>query len=523
MTMINSHAQIFAQLPGLMDIDQQIKGLEQRERRSILMADEGSSDKAPIEQLIRSLYTWAIVRNASDIHVSAHGNLDHPTIHVHARKNGFKNFRFEYESGEIARHWQDKLFRITGTTQGATTPEIVSTRFGLVLPGDFAQRHKLPLFPDASTYDVDVRVEYTKTYDGCAFVTRLLDPQRAQTLEELKLPYTLMRAILTAINLPSGLILTTGPTGSGKTTLQNAMLRKRNDGSCAIHTIEDPVEIALRGLGPIKQIQIGGNITFPRALRSSLRQDPDIILIGEIRDLETLDIALQAAATGHLVLATLHTNSSTEAFTRMLDFAPPALRADYAYRIASNVRLVLAQRLLYRYAAPKSTRRLNGIEQEWLRVNGVTTIDSEITETRLEGEPSGRVPLIEAITMTPEIQRLLRAPQLNVSEIYKAACDQPQFEPLAIGGVRAVQSHGATLTEALAVLEGNMDAQNHPSLRARLATRYNLPFQDVADVIDDWQRSIDGGKPVDIDTCALAKQAGVSLSTQPHSVEAETA
>lgn len=503
-----AHAHIFNVLPTLADIDVQIDGLSDKERRGIMLANEGTNDKAPIERLIRSLYVWAIVTKCSDIHISGRGSPNHPLIYVNVRTpGGFRNFRLNYEVSESAKHWENKLFALTGTPQGATTPEITSTRFDMVLPDHFADLRGLKRFVGESTYNVDIRVEYTRTYNGYAFITRLLDPQRAPTLEQLGLSFALLRVIRTALYLPSGLILTTGPTGSGKTTLQNAMLAVRNDGTCAIHTIEDPVEIALRGDGPIKQIQIGGNITYPRALRSALRSDPDIILIGEIRDLATLDIALQAAATGHLVLATLHTNSAAEAITRMLDLAPAAERADFAYRIAATLKLVLAQRLLDRYEGPRVTRRLSGGEREWLQLNGVE-VGGEIDEVVHDGKPCGKVPLIEAIVMTAEIQRLLRVEQVDISEIYKAASDQPQFEPLAIGGVRAVQSHGSTLPEAMTVLEGNMEAQSHPCLRARLAKEHGLGFQAVSDAVDAHIKALDNGEPGELRSFIEAAKLG---------------
>lgn len=508
------HAAIFKGLPGLAEIDAQIAAMtEKADRRAIMLTDEGTNDKAPVDRLMRSLYVWAIVNKCSDIHISGRGMRNHPQIYVNIRTpGGFRNFRLRYDKPDAATRWEGKLFDLTGTPQGATTPEITSTRFELELPEHFARMHGLKLFDDEFTYNVDVRVEYKKTYNGFAFITRLLDPQRVPKLHDLRLPFALLKAILTAVNLPSGLILTTGPTGSGKTTLQNAMLAIRNDGSCAIDTIEDPVEIALRGDGPIKQVQIGGNITFARALRSVVRSDPDIILIGEIRDLETLDIALKASATGHLVLATLHTNSSSEAITRMLDMAPQDDRANYAYRIASQLKLVLAQRLLNQYAGDAQVRTLSGGEREWLHANGVD-LGREIKEVVVESgsRPIGKVPLVEAIVMTPGIQRCVRSTHVDISEIYKAACDQPQFEPLAVGGVRAVQTHGATLQEAMAVLEGNMDAQSHPSLRVRLANEHGLSFQGVSDAIDAHARAVDRGETAELRT--FVEKAKLELIT----------
>ena len=469
--------------------------LTEEERRSVMMIREGSSEQAPIELAIRNLFVWAIISKAEDVHIEGRGHRDSPTVHVHVRlPGGMVNFRFE-PRGKEARHWETKMFQLTGTSQGATTPEIASTRFDIVLPSAFASRHGLKPFEDDPSYRVDIRVEYTRTYNGFAFISRLLDSQRAPKLEELGLSYTLYRIILRALNEPSGLILVTGPTGSGKTTLLNAMLAVLNDGTRAIDTAEDPVEIALRGIGPIKQRQIGGNITFPRALRSMLRSGPDVILIGEIRDAETMEIALQASQTGHIVLATLHTNDSAETFSRALDLTLDKGRD--AFRLAQNLKLVVAQRLLTKYEGPVVKRRLTRDEQQWLDANGIPYGDdiSEVVPERVVG----KVAVLEAVVTTPEIKQVIRADRMDTSAIYRAACDQDHFEPLATGGVRAVQAHLSTLHECMQRLEGNTDARMHPSLRVRLARQHGLDFVQVADAIDAYHLDADSGSKTTIE------------------------
>jgi Tfp pilus assembly pilus retraction ATPase PilT len=460
-----------------------------------MLINDGNTDEARIEQVIRDLFVWGVVTKSSDLHLSGRGDRESPVIVANVRTpSGFRNFLFRYPTSK-GRHWQTKLFSLTGTPQGASTPDISSTRFEMVLPAKFALAHGLKPFEGEDTYPVDVRVEYTKTFNGFSFVCRLLDSQRAPKLHELGLSYTMHRVILRALAEPSGLILVTGPTGSGKTTLLNAMLGVLNDGTRAIHTIEHPVEIALRGWGPIKQVQIGGNITFPRALRSALRQDPDVIMIGEIRDAETMEIALQAAQTGHLVLATLHTNNSAETYTRAIDLTMDKERD--AYRLAQSVKLVTAQRLLDRYEGEASTRALSRDEREWLSANGMH-LGAQITETVPvveAGRPkrAGKVALLETIVTTHEIKQLLRSARVNTSDIYKAACNQDQFEPLAMGGVRAMQGLGARLQDCVEQLESMTDAEQTPCLRLQLAERYRLNYVEVAEAIDAYHRAADAG------------------------------
>jgi energy-coupling factor transporter ATP-binding protein EcfA2 len=477
------------------------------ERRAIMMIREGRSEEAPIELAIRNLFVWSILGKAEDVHIEGRGQRESPVVHVHVRlPAGIVNFMFKYP-GKEGKHWEIKMFQLTGTSIGATTPEIASTRFEMELPSHFAQGHGLKPFEDSSVYPVDVRVEYTRTYNGFAFINRLLDSQRAPKLDELGLSYSLYRVILRALNEPSGLILVTGPTGSGKTTLLNAMLGVLNDGTRAIDTAENPVEIALRGIGPIKQRQIGGNITFHRALRSMLRSGPDVIMIGEIRDAETMEIALQAAQTGHLVLATLHTNDSAETYSRALDLTMDKARD--AYRLAQTLKVVVAQRLVNRYEGPVVSRRLTRDEQEWLDANGLPYGD-EITEVVPE-KAAGKVAIIEAIVTTPEIKQIMRADRMDTSAIYRAACDQDHFEPLAVGGMRAVHAHASTLQHCIQRLEGNTDARAHPSLRVRLAKEHGLNFVQVAQAIDAYHHDADRGSLTTLDQhIATAKLAAIT-------------
>jgi general secretion pathway protein E len=196
---------------------------------------------------------------------------------------------------------------------------------------------------------VDFRVSTVPTMHGESVVMRILDRSAvALELEQLGFGPRVLNGIRDAIAKPHGIILVTGPTGSGKTTTLYAALREINTPERKILTVEDPVEYQLDG---INQIQVNPKIelTFARALRSFLRQDPDVILVGEMRDRETANIAIQAALTGHLVLSTLHTNDAPSAITRLLDMGVED------YLITSTVNAIMAQRLV-RTLCPKCKR-----------------------------------------------------------------------------------------------------------------------------------------------------------------------
>jgi general secretion pathway protein E len=199
---------------------------------------------------------------------------------------------------------------------------------------------------------VDVRVSTLPAGHGERAVLRLLDKEQGRLEpEKLGMSPAVLSALQSAVRQPHGIVLVTGPTGSGKTTTLYAMLSKLDATTTNIMTVEDPIEYDLEGIG---QTQVNPRIdmTFARALRAILRQDPDVIMVGEIRDLETAQIAVQASLTGHLVLATLHTNDSVSAVTRLLDMGVEP------FLLSSSLLAILAQRLVRKLC--EDCRRKNG-------------------------------------------------------------------------------------------------------------------------------------------------------------------
>lgn len=186
---------------------------------------------------------------------------------------------------------------------------------------------------------VDIRVSILPTVHGERVVMRILDPEAANfTLDELGLPEDSLKKLRKAIHSPQGMVLVTGPTGSGKSTTLYACLKEMNKPDVNILTAEDPVEYDLKGVGQV-QVKDSIGFSFASALRSFLRQDPEVIMVGEIRDKETADIAIKASLTGHLVLSTLHTNDAVSTITRLMNIGIPN------YLVTSSLSLVLAQRL----------------------------------------------------------------------------------------------------------------------------------------------------------------------------------
>lgn len=277
-----------------------------------------SDDDAPIIRFINAVLTEAIKENASDVHIET------------------------YENRLGIRFRIDGIMRDVLQTRRALAPLVVS-RIKVMSRLDIAEK-RLPQDGRISLKiggrAVDVRVSTIPSGYGERVVMRLLDKQAGRLdLESLGMDERAMRATDALIHKPHGIILVTGPTGCGKTTTLYAALQRINDNSRNIMTVEDPIEYLIDGIGQT-QVNTKVEMTFARGLRAILRQDPDIVMVGEIRDLETAEIAVQASLTGHLVLSTLHTNTASGAVTRLRDMgiAP--------YLLSSSLIGILAQRLV---------------------------------------------------------------------------------------------------------------------------------------------------------------------------------
>jgi general secretion pathway protein E len=277
-----------------------------------------TQDDAPIIRLINALLTQAVRDGASDVHIEP------------------------YERESVVRLRRDGVLRDIARPRRGLHAAMAS-RIKIMAQLDIAEK-RLPqdgrITLRLAGRAVDVRVSTVPTTHGERLVLRLLDKQAGQIgLDGLGMAPDTGAAFTTLLGQPHGILLVTGPTGSGKTTTLYAALQSLDAGRLNIVTVEDPVEFDLPGVG---QIPVNPRIEldFARALRAILRQDPDVIMIGEIRDLETAQIAIQASLTGHLVLATLHTNDSAAAVTRLVDMGIEP------FLLASTLRGVLAQRLV---------------------------------------------------------------------------------------------------------------------------------------------------------------------------------
>jgi general secretion pathway protein E len=386
------------------------------------------ASEAPTIRLVNHIIGNAVEMLASDIHVE-------PTV-----------------DAVLVRYRIDGLLR-TVETLGTELRAIVTSRLKIMARLDIAER-RLPqdgrIKIAVRGVDIDLRVSTVPTVFGESVVLRILDRSRVE-LDFAKLGFHAyhIAALEKLMAEPNGIILVTGPTGSGKTTTLYTALKALNSPDRKLFTVEDPIEYQLAGINQI-QVHPAIGLDFPHALRSILRQDPDIIMIGEIRDLETARIAVQASLTGHLVFSTLHTNSAAAAITRLVDMGIEN------YLLASTVKGVLAQRLVRRLCARCSSQHRNA--DHWAREIAKTLgRSSQLGTPRIREARgcadcgqfgySGRTTVAELLIVDTELQRLVvsTAADADLERVARAAGMRSMYEV----GLAKVWSGETTLEEVL--------------------------------------------------------------------------
>ncbi len=385
-----------------------------------------SQDDAPVTRFINQILLEAVRKGVSDIHFEPYED----TYRVRFRCDGIL-----VENSSPSSHLSRRL----------------SARLKIMAKLDIAERRlpqdgriKLKLNSDIS---IDMRVSSLPTLWGEKIVLRLLDSSAA-SLDIDKLGYSdkQKELYLNALKRPQGMILMTGPTGSGKTVSLYSGLNILNTTEKNISTAEDPVEINLNG---VNQVQVAPKIgfTFAHALRSFLRQDPDIVMVGEIRDLETAEIAVKAAQTGHLVLSTLHTNSAAETVVRLGNMGIEN------FNLASSLSLIIAQRLARRLCP--HCKEVDPLSSETREEYGIDLL-STIFKARLEGcnecthGYSGRIGIYEVMPFTRELSiAILKG--ATVRQIEQLAIKQG-MDNLAISGIKRLEDGTTSLQELTRVL-----------------------------------------------------------------------
>ncbi|MCI0498156.1 MAG: Flp pilus assembly complex ATPase component TadA [Planctomycetales bacterium] len=416
--------------------DNGLQFLTQVENDDVDLAE--AAEGASIIRFVNQILTEAIEMRATDVHIEPF----HDELQVR--------------------------YRIDGVLQSATIPPSVKrfqsaiiSRIKILSHLDIAEKRvpqdgriKVVL---SSSREVDIRVSIIPMLHGEAVVLRLLDCSSVLLgLDKLGMGPADLATFEEVIKQPHGIILVTGPTGSGKTTTLYAALSKINGVERKIVTIEDPIEYQLRGVNQI-QVSTKTGLTFARGLRSILRHDPDVILVGEIRDFETAEIAVQASLTGHLVFSTLHTNDAPGALTRLVDMGMEA------YLVASSLGAVLAQRLV-RMICQDCREPLPDAETEPLRKRYPTLVPDRLYRGRgckqcQQSGYQGRKGIFEQMVVSETIRALLMQ-NAGAGDIRRQAMNEG-MKTLRQDAARFLHKGLTTLDEVLRVTKDDMTV--HPA------------------------------------------------------------
>ena len=422
----NLYADTMQSFDSFSDSDLNI-GFNESEEGETKLSD--GVDEAPVVKFVNKMLVDAIRMGASDLHFEP------------------------YEKTYRVR------FRVDGVMQKMASPPVqlagkIAARLKVMSQIDISERRipqdgriKLKISKDKA---IDFRVNSLPTLFGEKLVLRILDPSSAMLgIEALGYEPDQKEMFLEALHKPQGMLLITGPTGSGKTVSLYTGINILNTGETNISTAEDPVEINLEG---INQVNVNPKVglTFANALKSFLRQDPDIVMVGEIRDLETAEIAIKAAQTGHMVLSTLHTNSAPETLTRLRNMGVAS------FNIATSVNLVIAQRLARRLC--KNCKKPINLPRQSLLELGFTDADLDNPDNLIY-EPigcnecregyKGRVGIYEVMKVSPDISRIIMEDG-NAIDIKDAALKNG-FRDLRRSGILKVLQGVTSIQEMMRV------------------------------------------------------------------------
>ncbi|HGZ6586502.1 TPA: GspE/PulE family protein [Vibrio parahaemolyticus] len=400
--------------------------------------DEADSEEVTVVKLVNSMFEDAVQVGASDIHIEP----DDKVLRLRQRVDGVLHETILNEVNiASALVLRLKLMAHLDISEKRLPQD---GRFNIKVRGQ----------------SIDIRMSTLPTQYGESVVMRLLNQSSGlRPLEESGLPPELLSRLRRQLSRPHGMILVTGPTGSGKTTTLYGALSELNEPGKKIITAEDPVEYRLPR---ITQVHINSKIdlTFSRVLRTFLRQDPDIILIGEMRDQETVEIGLRAALTGHLVLSTLHTNDAVDSALRMIDMGAPG------YLVASAVRAVVAQRLVRRVCPDCKTQdHLDESRQQWLAGRfpnqvGVTFHKGAGCQNCNLTGYRGRIGVFEMLELEHEMMDKLRAN--DAVGFAQAARRSENYKPLLASAMELALQGAVSLDEVMTLGEGDASGKTDP-------------------------------------------------------------
>ncbi|NIM19534.1 MAG: type IV-A pilus assembly ATPase PilB [Candidatus Latescibacteria bacterium] len=404
------------------DIEEDIEIVEDAEED--LGLEEARSDHAPVVKLVNSLISDAVAKGASDIHIEPYE----------------KKVRVRYRIDGMLHEMMSPPFKMKGS---------IISRLKIMSELDIAEK-RIPqdgrIKLRIGGKSIDLRVSTLPTIFGEKVVMRILDQSNLEIdLAKLGFEDKALAQFLAAIESPYGMVLVTGPTGSGKSTTLYSALQRINKSECNIMTAEDPVEYNLEGINQVNMHEEIG-LDFATSLKAFLRQDPNIIMVGEVRDLETASIAIKAALTGHLVMSTLHTNDAASSINRLIDMGIEP------FLVSSSVIMIIAQRLV-RKLCPKCKEQVK-LHEETLRELGIMENPDELSLYEAKGcvacnetGYSGRLGLYEVMPISPKIREMILE-RRSVADLKKQSIEEGMLT-LRLDGLRKFKLGMTSLEEVL--------------------------------------------------------------------------
>ena len=415
---------------GIIDIMRDLKSIQKGIEEQLTK----KPDEVSVVNLLDLIVEYAYVIKASDIHIHPKGE----GVRLRFRIDGL--LRDIIDSGKVSPELHQEIISRIKVVSGLRTDEHLA-------PQDGRFKGKVEGFGD-----VDVRVSIMPTYYGENAVLRVLAETQSFELKDLGFLPQDMAKVERAIKKPYGMILANGPTGSGKSTTLYTILKQLNDPESSIITIEDPIEYSLEGLTQI-QVNTQTELTFANGLRSILRQDPNVIMVGEIRDSETVSIAVNAALTGHLVLSTLHTNDAATTFPRLIDMGVPP------FLVASTINVAMGQRLVRQLCQHCKKERVLTPEEAKSLAELIPQAEHAAKPVFFVGEGcqkcnssgySGRTGIREVLEVNEDIRQLIMA-RGNATQIKEAAIKNGMVTMLMDGYHKALKGI-TTLEEVLSII-----------------------------------------------------------------------
>ncbi len=404
------------------EIEEDFEIVEEEEED--LGLEEAQSENAPVVKLVNSLISDAVAKGASDIHIEPYE----------------KQVRVRYRIDGMLHEMMSPPFKMKNS---------IISRLKIMAELDIAEKRvpqdgRIKIRMHGKS--IDLRVSTLPTIFGEKIVMRILDQSNLEIdLSKLGFHPEALARFLNAIESPYGMVLVTGPTGSGKSTTLYSALSRINRPHINIMTAEDPVEYNLNGINQVN-VQEDIGLTFAAALKAFLRQDPNVVMVGEIRDLETASIATKAALTGHLVLSTLHTNDAPSSISRLTDMGIEP------FLVSSSVIMIVAQRLVRRLCG--KCKQPQKLHEETLRELGITESPDELTLFEAKGCVAcndtgykGRVGLYEVMAITPEIRELI-VDRASTAELKRKAIEQGMMT-LRMDGLWKFKQGWTSLEEVL--------------------------------------------------------------------------